>query len=137
MSLALPVLFHWSPVDRRKKIVRSGLRASTPTLVETFADKPVGKRQLMASLGHETIKAVCLGTTPSHAWSLCGAIWGERGETWDLWQVCLHEDDHVEIHSHPEGHRLGEVRVCNDIPKGRVWHVGSRVVGARRWSIET
>lgn len=136
MSLALPVLFHWSPADRREKIIARGLRSSTPTLVETFSDKATGKRRLLASVGTETRKAVCLGTTPSHAWSLCGAIWGQRGETWDLWQVTLHTDDMAVTMPSDIGYRLGEIRVLNNIPKGRVWHVGSRTIGARKWSHE-
>lgn len=132
MSLALPVLFHWSPLDRRERIIRRGLRMSTPTLVETFRGAE-GPRRLQRATGFVTQKAVCLGTTPSHAWSLCGAIWGEQGEVWDLWQVCLHEDDQIRIYSHDtDGHRVGEVRVLNNIPKSRVWHVGTRTVGSRK-----
>lgn len=136
MSLVLPVMYHWSPEDRRSKIARRGLKATCPTITEVFDTQPVGPRRLGASIGHKTVKAVCLGTTPSHAWGLCGAIWGQRGETWDLWQVCLDEDDTVEILSSEIGHRLGEIRVCNDIPKSRAWLVGSRTIGSRKWSVE-
>lgn len=76
---------------------------------------------------------VCLGTSPSHAWSLSGGIWGERGSVWDLWQVLIGDDDEV----HPlsfYGNRLDEIRVLNRIPKSRLWHVGTRTVGSRKWS---
>lgn len=134
MSTALPVLFHWSPAERRVKITRNGLRPSTPTLVETFAGAQ-GPRSLERSEGFTTAKAVCLGTTPSHAWSLCGAIWGHKDEVWDLWQVTLDTDDKTRIMENPySGYRLGEIRVLNHIPKSRIWHVGTRTVGSRRWS---
>lgn len=133
MSLALPSLYHWSPVDRRDSIVKRGLRPSTPTLTETFEEEGIGPRKLRPSNGFVTAKAVCLGTTPSGAWSLCGAIWGQRGETWDLWQVSLDADDTVKVLEF-EGFRLVELRVLNRIPKSRVWHVGTRVIGGRRWS---
>lgn len=134
MSFALPVMYHWSPLGRRSKIIRSGLRASTPTIVDVY-EEAVGDRKLQKNCGVETVKAVCLGTSPSHAWSLCGAIWGAEGETWDLWQVSLGADDTVKILESNVGFRLGEVRVCNNIPKGRVWHVGSRTVGSRKWNV--
>lgn len=58
---------------------------------------------------------------------------GERGETWDLWEVELDVGD--EVHYVPHfGGGLSEVRVANPIPKRRVWHVGTRVVGAQRMS---
>jgi hypothetical protein len=116
MSLVLPVFYHWSPEASRKAIVRDGLRPTCPTEVHG-----------------ESQKAVCLGTSPSHAWSLCGALRATQGDVWDLWQVSLDEDDWT-IPLPFFGYRLEEVRVANRIPKGRVWHVGERTVGARRWS---
>lgn len=75
------------------------------------------------------VHAVCLGTSPSHAWSLSGGIWAERGAEWDLWQVTLDDDD--EVHPLPFfGHRLHEIRVANPIPKRQVWYVASRTVQA-------
>lgn len=109
MSLVLPPLFHWSPTNRRPNITRRGLRPTCPT----------------AGRSDDTFAAVCLGTTPSHAWSLSGALFAERDETWDLWQVTLDQDD--EVHPLPfYGHRLGEIRVANRIPKRRLWLVGQR-----------
>lgn len=135
MSFVLPVLYHWSPLDRREKIARRGLRASTPTLTEVFAAQATGNRNLRKSEGTETVKAVCLGTSPSHAWALSGGIWGKKGSVWDLWQVNLDTSDCVRFMPNDEGSRLGEVRVCGNIPKGRVWHVGQRTIGVRKWSL--
>lgn len=133
MSLVLPPFYHWSPRSRRDRIIRSGLRPSTPTLVERFADEAVGDPPLRPSLGYETARSVCLGLSPSHAWSLSGALMASRGSRWDLWQVVLEDTDEV-IAMPFQGHRLEEVRVLNRIPKSQVWHVGTRVVGPRRWS---
>lgn len=133
MSLPLPCLYHWSPRDRRRSIIRHGLKPTTPTLVEVFGAEPTGPRKLLPSQGVETIQAVCLGTSPSHAWSLCGALWGQQDETWDLWQVNLDDTDTTHVLG-CDGHRLGEIRVANRIPKSRVWHVGTRTVGKQRWS---
>lgn len=85
---------------------------------------PGGARELDPDA---SVYAVCLGTTPSHAWSLSGGIWAQREAEWDLWQVTLDDDDAV----HPlpfYGYRLAEVRVANAIPKSRVWYVASRFV---------
>ena len=120
MSLVLPVLFHWSPTRHRKSITRLGLRPST---ARASAFRP--------SDDDEAVGAVCLGTSPSHAWSLSGAIFGEVGDEWDCWQVAL--DDGDAVYPLPfYGNRLKEVRVANRIPKSRVWLVGSRTM-ASRW----
>lgn len=128
MSLVLPPLFHWAPDTARAGIIRRGLKPTCHTADHRPNDEGAGWY-----VG-ESFLAVCLGTSPSHAWSLSGAIVADRGETWDLWQVTL--DDGDEVHPLPfYGHRLAEFRVANTIPKGRCWHVGSRTVGARQWSI--
>lgn len=124
MSLVLPVLYHWSPAECRPRINRRGLRPTCPTAVPVGLPMPGDARIVDPDA---TVRAVCLGTSPSHAWSLSGALWAERGAVWDLWQVTLDVDD--EVHPLPfYGHRLGEVRVANRIPKGRIWLVGQRTV---------
>lgn len=124
MSLVLPPLYHWSPAECRQRIVRYGLRPKTPTAVPITAPLPGGARVVDPEA---SVHAVCLGTSPSHAWSLSGALWAEAGSVWDLWQVALDVDD--EVHPLPfYGHRLQEIRVANRIPKRRVWLVGQRVV---------
>lgn len=132
MSLVLPVLFHWAPIECRPGIIRRGLKPTCPTAVPMSA--PIAGTHHAREVDPEgTTLAVCLGTSPSHAWSLCGALFAERGSRWDLWQVTL--DDGDEVHPLPFwGHRLDEIRVANRIPKSRIWHVATRTVGARRWS---
>lgn len=117
MSTPVGVLYHWSPAPARPQITKRGLRPTCPT-----AD------------GEDTVLAVCLGTSPSHAWSLSGSVFSEPGEDWDLWQVTL--DDGDEVRPMPFfGHRLAEFRVSNRIPKSRCWLVGTRTVAVRRWSV--
>lgn len=124
MSLVLPVLYHWSPAECRNRIQRHGLRPTCPTAVATGLPMPGGARPVDPEA---SVLAVCLGTSPSHAWSLSGALWAERGSVWDLWQVSLDHEDAV----HPlptQGNRLDEIRVANRIPKRRIWLVGQREV---------
>ena len=126
MSLVLPVLYHWSPERCRKGIEKRGLRPTCPT---AGAYTPEG--WVAEDDDALTFNAVCLGTSPSHAWSLSGDLIAGYGETWDLWQVALDDDDAV----HPlpfHGWRLDEIRVANRIPKSRVWFVGSRTITDRR-----
>lgn len=122
MSLVLPCFYHWSPVDRRKNIIKRGLRPTCPTATILSPPLPGGARVIDPDA---TVYAVCLGTTPSHAWSLSGALYAKKGAQFDLWQVSLDEAD--EVHPLPfYGNRLSEVRVANRIPKSRVWHVATR-----------
>lgn len=128
MSLLLPVLYHWSRERSRKQIIRLGLRPTCPTSTRYSAAVIPGTVN-GRWLSDDSAVMVCLGTSPSHAWSLSGAIQGEPGETWDCWQVTLDVGD--EVHPLPFfGHRLDEIRVANRIPKSRIWMVGSRTVPA-------
>lgn len=130
MTLWVPVLYHWSPIEARANIVKRGLLARTPTHV-------AGRPYQWKKPGHhlfdddsESVKAVRLGVSPSVAWRL-SACFAERGRVFDLWEVDLSSDDEV----HPRavmGYELDEVAVLNDIPRTRIWWGGSRVVGARR-----
>lgn len=113
MSLTLPNLYHWSPKERRTAINRGGLKPSCPTADTRSND--AGPPVLM----------VCLGASPSQAWSLSGDVFGTEGEDWDLWQVAISDED--EVHPLPNwGYRLNEIRVANRIPKSRIWRVGTR-----------
>lgn len=134
MTLVLPAGYHWSPQRCRKNITKRGLRPTTPTAVWVRPFRPgqiIGHHE--ADLPDQTLLAVCLGTSPSTAWALSGALTAERGETWDLWEVEIAEDD--EVHYRPTvGHDLDELRVVNAIPRRQLWLVGHRTVGARRWN---
>lgn len=130
----MPPLYHWSPVEHRESIKKRGLRPSCPTMRPIPILPPVKpgarRRHLGDVPGEESALMVCLGLSPSHAWSLSGSIWSPRGSVWDLWQVVLDDDDFV----YPLpflGHRLEEVRVGNRIPKSQVWYVASRTVQER------
>lgn len=132
MSQPLGELYHWSSSIRRKNIRKRGLRPTTPTAVWMRPDRPgeiIGHG--FVDLPEESILAVCLGTTPLTAWALSGAHSAERGDVWDLWQVL--PDDEDEVHYRPHfGTSLDEVRIANLIQPGRLWFVGSRLVGHRR-----
>jgi hypothetical protein len=106
-------LFHYSPTERRPAINRRGLVMRSKPVVHTFrADY------------------LCFSTSPSRAWSLSAGVFGIRGQEWDCWQVSLDKDDEVEIREF-WGNRIDEVRVRNDIPKSRLWLIGSRTVPIR------
>lgn len=128
MTLLLPALFHWSPAANRNRIKRRGLKPTTETAVWVRPFHPGDKvGHFHEDLPDQPLRTVCLGTSPATAWAYSGAISAERGETWDLYEVTLHDDD--ETHLRPMyGNKLDEVRVANRIPKSRVWYVASRTV---------
>lgn len=109
-------IFHWSPRDRRPGILRRGL---LPLQRATCTSDPDADefRQPM----------VCLSSSPHTAWRYSGGIFGRTGQTWDLWQVRLVDDD--ALHTVPcWGSRVDEFRVANRIPKSRLWWVGERTL---------
>lgn len=110
MAEQLGALYHWSPRDRRKQIVRHGLRPSCPPTTCT-----------------EPYDAVCLSPTPSMAWALSGQTRWTDVEHWDLWQVRLADTDTVDIRG-MYGNTIEEIRVHNRIPKARLWWIGERVI---------
>lgn len=115
--MILHPLFHWSPRQRRLAIRQAGLRINRPPVVST-----------------EMCDYVCLSQSPSQAWMLSAAAAGEPGQEWDCWQVSLDHDDDVRVRPF-HGNRIEELRVHNDIPKTRLWLVGTREVPrrGRRW----
>jgi hypothetical protein len=106
-------LFHWSPTDRRPAIQRRGLIISSRPVC-TSVRTPL----------------ICLSQSPSQAWALSAAVFGERGQEWDCWQIALDPADEVEVRPF-FGNRVEEFRVRNNIPKSRVWLVGTRTVPKR------
>lgn len=113
MSEQLGALYHWSPLDRRKRILRYGL---------------LPLQKVTVTSGDEDFRQpyVCLSPTPSCAWSLSGGMcWTNHILEWDLWQVRLDPSDEVVIRP-SWGTLIEEVQVRNRIPKFRIWHVGTR-----------
>lgn len=108
MSVHLGTLYHWSPKDRRLSILQQGLQVMAKPQVHSVA-----------------FPWVCLGTTPSSAWGLTLAEDRMEVEVWDLWQVTLKDEDHVDILD-GWGPVIREVRVHNGLPQDRVWWVGER-----------
>lgn len=115
--VVLHPLFHWSPTTRRDAIQRGGLRINSDPMVNTVRS------------GY-----ICMSQSASQAWMLSAAACGERGESWDCWQVSLDLDDDVRVRDF-RGNRIEELRVHNHIPKSRIWLVGTRTVPVRgrRW----
>ncbi|MET0601848.1 MAG: hypothetical protein ABW167_07650 [Baekduia sp.] len=114
--MLLPVLFHWSPGDRRQSIIREGLKPYSPTTVST-----------REASGEVVVwPYVCLSPAPATAWGLSGDMgWASAVDVWDLWQVRLTGDDEVHVRSE-WGNHLREIRVRNAIPPDRVWWCGRR-----------
>ena len=106
-------LYHWSPRDRKKQIIRHGLRPS---------------QRVTTNSGEEGYRAahVCLSPSPAVAWSLSGGTGWTGIEQWDLWQVELGQMDMVDVQQ-SWGGNITEVRVRNRIPKSRLWWVGERI----------
>lgn len=106
------LLFHWSPVARRKQINRYGLRP--------------GMRVTTTSYGKKT-PYVCFADSPSWAWTLSGGMpWTPSGG-WDLWQTYLNlieEPVVLPAEDRPSG--IYEVRTESRVYKSKLWLVGSR-----------
>lgn len=120
MSLHLPALYHWSPTERRKQIIRRGLmpgaRPTTSSVSTVGGGGESGAGRPM----------VCLGPDAATAWAYSGGLpWLKDVPSWDLWQV--HIDAGDEVHVLPFwGRGLMEIRVANRIPKSRLIYLGSR-----------
>lgn len=105
-------LYHWSPGTRFEAINEHGLLIGQEPVTHT--DK----------YGY-----LCFAQDPETAWTLSAAILIEMEPMtvvrWDLWQIRVDDDD--EMHPLPYyGAEMGEIRIHNDIPRSRIWHVGSR-----------
>lgn len=109
------VLYHWSPRERYDRILRMGLLPrQDPACSSIHEDDPEWRQP-----------AVCLSSAPSTAWVLSGNIYGEPGQTWDLWQIRVASTDAV--HTVPSfGPLIEEFRIANRIPKSRCWWVAER-----------
>lgn len=104
-------LYHWSPVARRKQILRYGLRPWMRTTTNTTPKTPV----------------ICFADTPSWAWALSGNMrWTPPG-TWDLWQTYASSlTEPVVLAAEDRASGLYEVRTEHRVYKRDLWYIGSR-----------
>jgi len=111
--LILHPLYHWSPMGRREQIRAEGLVPNCSPVCHS-ATAPV----------------LCMSPSPSQAWALSAAVFGDPWTDWDCWQVSLGGDDQVEVREF-QGNRIEEVRVSTSIPPSRLWRIGTRLVSAQ------
>lgn len=112
------LLYHWSPTDRRKSIVRNGLLPGSRS--RTFDWRP---------------PYVCFSDSPSLAWALSAGVTGSEHPSWDLWMVwasCLNGYEVLPFDDEPD--RVKEYRVYHRIYKRDLWFVGTRGLGGERES---
>lgn len=105
--MADELFYHWSPMDRRKRILRLGL--TTNCISRDGCWRP---------------PYVCLAPYPQLAWNLSGGM-SALVNFWDLWQVDVREQTGYEEIYFDNGN-LKEIRVYERIYKRNVWYVGTR-----------
>lgn len=107
------ILYHWTPVSRRKQILKQGLR--------------VGRKPVVHS---QAFQYLCFSNSPSMAWAL-SAVHYPTGE-WDLW-MCWSDCVDGSIAKREDLNPLTtEFRFYQDIPKSKIWLVGTREYKGRR-----
>lgn len=105
-------LYHWTRKVNRESILRDGLKIMEPCSDGIPASFPW----------------ICLGTTPSAAWSLFPLAMDDlTEEEFDLWEVEVREGDRLHIRGDfaPE---IIEVRVLHGLPADRLWWVAERML---------
>lgn len=108
------LLYHWSPVSRRKSILRHGLRPNHRSRDGSW--KP---------------PYLCWCRYPGTAWSL-SAVHTERAARWDLWCVWSDRVGPWITRNCNEGRNARkfwwytEYRSFQRVPKSKLWHVGTR-----------
>lgn len=116
MTLHLPDLYHWAPTDRRKSIVRHGLRpGSKPTVGSGITVGGLDE----AGAG-DARPMVCMSADAATAWRYsAGMRWMKHIPAWDLWQVRLDRSDEIFVLPF-YGTAPNEIRCANRIPKSRL-----------------
>lgn len=107
--------FHWSPLDRRKAILRHGLRPGMRSVAP-----------IRDIAGEWRAPYISLGTSPGWAWNLSGRLRPEV-PAWDLWQVW--QDDLTPGFEVLVANAVGgnaEIRVRERIRKRHLWYVATR-----------
>lgn len=112
-------MFHWSPTERRKQIIRYGLRpGSRPAVVVDPNDEFYKEMKAFRA------PYVAFATSPSLAWVLSGRLRSDI-ESWDLWQTWAGSVSGFERLSF-DGGVQAEFRVYERIYKRDVWYVATR-----------
>ncbi len=103
-------LYHWSPVERRRKIMRQGLRVG-----------------ITSRCGQWKPPYVCFSDSPALAWALSGGMSDVPGD-WDLWMMWSNVPAKLTRRNDLENGRgrPTEFRAHESIPKSKLWHVGVR-----------
>jgi hypothetical protein len=118
MSTDIGALYHWSPRERKKGIIRLGLVPGKKKY--PYVNNVTGEKEVY------TQDSVSFSLDPATAWNYSHGCWKSTG-VFDLWMVFPIPTD--EIHIQPTwGGRIIEVRVKNRIPKSRLILVGERTV---------
>jgi hypothetical protein len=108
------LLFHWSPVSRRKSIFRYGL-----------CPNKISKDNLWRP------PYICFSRSPSLAWCLTAFHCGPM--EYDLWMVWSSDvPKGWETLSTDGSHKPTEYRVYDRIKKSLIWYVGTRKYISRR-----
>ena len=110
------LLYHWSPVSRRKSILRLGL-------VPGRRSRDLAWRS----------PYLCFCRFPNTAWALSATHSGAAGR-WDLWCAWSDAARPYRVHNFHSKAKwwLAEYRVHHRIPKKDIWHVGTRHRRPRR-----
>ncbi len=109
------ILFHWSPVERRKQIEREGLCPGKLSRCKQWRPP-----------------YVCFSKSPSMAWGL-SCIGRDKQGMWDLWMMWSDDvPNGWEVLSTDGSGRPTEYRIYERIKKSRIWYVGSRFYKPRR-----
>lgn len=100
-------LYHWSPAERRKQIVKYGLRPGSVSSDRLWRPP-----------------YVCFADSPYRAWLLIGRYRPEIRD-WDLWHTSSGDLDGYEVIPSDDGEPR-EYRVYHRVFKRHLWMVGSR-----------
>lgn len=106
-------LFHWSPRDRRKQILRYGLR-------------PKMRAVTHQGDAHWRAMWICLADTPRWAWSLSGAQRSAPAGEWDLWSTSMDRLTDPRVLPADWANGIHEVRTAHRIFKRDLWLVATR-----------
>lgn len=111
MSTPFP-LFHWSPSERRKGIIRRGMDIGRWSV----------KRDWKPPL-------TCWASNPHLAWRLSGDVHRDI-DSWDLWMTWSDDvsgyEQIIDYVKDSSDSYVKEYRIYERIPKSKLWFVGTR-----------